>query len=469
MAQVNLKAWIHQDTEFSSAAAMSVMHQLLGWSFMLLCGLAFFLVAFPSYGELKIGGSPNISPSRLLRISILGLMAIILLIKPFRLSLTMQVDPWAKVTYYVVIAFWLWTLPLILFNALSLGHTISKLKNDVIPVWLSFWFAVALVKNKNQVDWIVRALWLAMISVLGVLAIELVLKRNIFDGLLQADNFSTKIAFLDQSRDGLYRAKATFQHPLNLAHFLVSFGLLFLSKGVFHLRPLREGVAWWSLGLTALACVYFTNTRSGLVIGALFAGILLSLRYMVWLRGLQSRLVSTLMGLQLLWVPVFLVGLLFFLGDFMTGSTAEQRSSTVSRTLALFNGLDGVLQSPLIGHGMGVGVTVGGVSWGGGYQYTMDNLFLLEALDHGLPAALLLLLSFGIAAWRLMPRWSELKQGHDVGLPVGMVLVFTTSIAMYSVYALADLFELCFLLLGATLCLPGRTSRSAPICGSSDA
>lgn len=461
MAAINLKAWTNQETGRSSAAGMAVMDQLLGWSFLLLCGLAFFLVAFPSYGELKIGGSPNLAPSRLLRLLMLGLMGLILMIKPFRLSLTRQNDPWAKATYYLVIAFWIWTLPLVLFNAMSFGYTVSKLKNEIIPVWISFWLTVALVKKSSQVDWVVRVLWLAMVSVLAVLAIEVVLKRNIFDGLLQVENFSTSMAFLDQSRDGFYRAKATFQHPLNLAHFLVSFGLLFLSKGLFHARPFREGVAWWSLGCVALACVYFTNTRSGLAVGALFLGILLSLRYVVWLRGFRSRLMATVMGVQLLWVPIILAGLLFLMGDLVAGQTAEQRSSTVSRTIALVNGLDGVAQSPVIGHGLGVGVTKGGVSWGGGYQYTIDNLFLLQALDHGLPAAVLLLGCFGVAAWRLMPRWHELKSGDDVGLRVGMVMVFTTSIAMYSVYALTDLFELCFVLIGATLCLQGRATRGS--------
>ena len=416
MAAGNLRGWSDRETGRPSAASAAVMNQIAGWSFFLLCGLVFVLVAFPSYGELKIGGSPNVAPSRLVRLVLLGLMFIILMIKPF-----------------------------------------SQFKNEIIPVCLSFWFAVALIKRPEQFEWVIRALGAAMVVVISVMVVEIFLKRNIFDGLLQVENFSTRLAFLDSSRDGVYRAKATFQHPLNLAHFLVSFGLLFLSKGLFHEQPFRDGLVWSLLGGVAIVCVYFTSTRSGLAIGVLLLLILLSVRYLIWLRAMKNRLIAIMLGLQLLWLPIVMSIGLYLVQDFVLGRTAEQRSSTVSRLIANFNGLEGVADSPLIGHGIGVGVTKGGVSWGGGYQYTVDNLFLLTALDNGIPAALLLLACFGVASWRLMPRWSELRRSNEVGLRVGLVMVFSTSVVMYFFYALTDLFELCFLMIAGTLCLPDRS------------
>ncbi|MDO9238294.1 MAG: O-antigen ligase family protein [Aquabacterium sp.] len=432
------------------------MNQLLGWCFVLLCMLMFSLVAFPSYGELKFGGMPNLAPSRLLRMLMLVLMGLIMLIKPFRLSLTSQTEPWAKATYYVVVAFWLWNLPLALFNSFSLGHTYGQLKNETIPVWLSFWLSVALIKRPQQVVWLVRALALATVVVVAVVAVEVVLKRNIFDGLMQVENFSTELAFLDQSRDGNYRAKATFQHPLSLAHFLVSFGLLFVSRGLFHAQPFKGGVLWWGLGLVSLVCVYFTNTRSGLAVGAVFLMVLLSVRFLVWLRSVRSRLMATVLALQLMWLPFIVAAGLYLAADLLAGRTIEERSSTSSRVISLFNGLDGVAQSPLIGHGIGLGAKMGGI----GVQYSVDNLFLLEALNNGIPAALLLLGCLGLAAWRLLPRWQELESGENIGLRMGLVLVFATSIAMFVLYALTDIFEPCFMLIGASLCLPGRYGNS---------
>lgn len=456
MAANDMRAWPQVNAGQGSESTRRVLAQLFQWSFLTFCAFVFFLVAFPSYGELKIGGSPNLAPSRLLRLLMLGLMTLILMIKPFRQNLTMQDDPGARKIYWLVVAFWLWTLPLVLFNAVSFGYTFSKIKNEVFPVWVSFWLTVALVKREEHVVWVIRALAFATVIVLGVLGVEVILKRNVFDGLLQVDNFSTGMAFVEEMRDGRYRAKATFQHALVLAHFLVSFGLLFFAKGIFHPRPMKGGFLWWMLGLTAFGCVYFTNTRSGLAIGVAFLVLLLSLRYLIWLRTLRSRLMAFMLGLQLMWLPFILAGGAYIAADLFAGRTAAERSSTSSRMLTISNAMGSIADSPLIGYGVGLGDTKGGVAYAGGYLFTVDNLFLLQALDNGLPAALMLMACMGLSGWRVMPRWRDLRPHEDVGLRVGIFFVMTSSIAMYTVYALPDLFELCFILIGVTLCMSGR-------------
>ena len=126
------------------------------------------------------------------------------------------------------------------FHAASFGYTLSKLRNEVVPVWISFWLAVVLVRRPSQVDSLVNVLAWSAIVLLGVMGVEVVLRRNVFDGLLQVENISTQLAFLEDLRDGFYRAKGTFQHPLVLAHFLVSL-VCFLAKGLFHPKPLGAG------------------------------------------------------------------------------------------------------------------------------------------------------------------------------------------------------------------------------------
>lgn len=459
MARNQMRAWGDAGAGMAPAAPQAVMNQLLGWCFAMLCAMIFFLVAFPSYGELKIGGSPNMAPGRLLRVALLGLMTLIMLIKPFRQKLTRQEYAWSKATYYIVVAFWLWTVPLVLFNGLSFGYILSKFKNEILPVWLSFWLTVALVKREAQLRWIVRALALATVSVLITMGFEVAFKRNVFEGLLQVDNLSTGAAFLNDIRDGRYRAKGTFQHPLVLAHFLISFGLLFTSIGIFHPKPWKGGLPWWLLGMSALGGVYFTNTRSGLSIGLLFLIILLTLRYLAWLKAMRSRLMSSILALQLLWLPVLMIVGVYVAQELVQGRTMEERSSTSSRMIALDHGLRSIMDSPLIGYGIGMGDIKGGVSLGGGVGFSMDNLFLLQALDNGIPATLLLLAVFGVSAWRMLPHWSELRPSSDVGLRLGMTMLFVSTIAMYGVYALSDLFELFFVLVAALLCLPGRNAK----------
>lgn len=451
-----LQAWPREREDQTRDFKQIVLDQLLGICFGLFVLLVFFLVAFPSYGELKIGGSPNLAPSRLLRLAILGILFLVILIKPLKMSLTYREDQSARILYWTVAAFWLWVLPLVLFNAASLGYTFSKLKNEILPVWISFWLAAALIKQRSHFDWLVKALVVASVVVVGVTAIELVLRRNVFDGLLQVENISTKLAFIEELRDGRYRAKGTFQHPLVLAHFYVSLGLFFVARGIFDPQPIRQGYKWWLLGAICLCGVYFTNTRSGLAIGAVFGLLLLSLRYLVWLRGLRNQLMGSILRLQLLWLPLLAIVSAFVLADLMAGRSEAERSSTSSRLLTLANALNNMWDSPLIGFGVGIGESKGGTTYAGGYMYTVDNLFLLQTLDNGIPAALLLLACFVYCAWRLTPRWRDWRANEEVALRVGILFLMMTTVAMYFIYALTDLFELCFVLIGATLCLPDK-------------
>ncbi len=456
MAAKHLRGWSRDRAGQMPGAVQAVLEQLLRLSFLVFCCFVFFLVAFPAYGELKIGGSPNLAPSRLLRLAMLGLMLLVLMIKPFRQSLTHQNERDARLLFWLVAAFWMWVLPLVLFHAASFGYTLSKLRNEVVPVWISFWLAVVLVRRPSQVDSLVNVLAWSAIVLLGVMGVEVVLRRNVFDGLLQVENISTQLAFLEDLRDGFYRAKGTFQHPLVLAHFLVSFGLLFLAKGLFHPKPLGAGAKWSLLGGICLSCVYFTNTRSGLAIGVVFGVLLLSLRYLVWLRGFANQVMAMMLRLQLMWLPILAAGGAYVLADLMAGRSAAERSSSSSRLLTLVNAFDNIGESPLIGFGVGLGDTKGGTSYAGGYMYTVDNLFLLQTLDNGIPAALLLFACFVYCAWRITPRWTDWSPCEDVGLRVGLLFLMLTTAAMYFIYALSDLFELCFVLIGATLCLPGR-------------
>ena len=112
MAAKHLRGWSRDRAGQMPGAVQAVLEQLLRLSFLVFCCFVFFLVAFPAYGELKIGGSPNLAPSRLLRLAMLGLMLLVLMIKPFRQSLTHQNERDARLLFWLVAAFWMWVLPL---------------------------------------------------------------------------------------------------------------------------------------------------------------------------------------------------------------------------------------------------------------------------------------------------------------------------------------------------------------------
>lgn len=455
MMSKGVRAWAREDVGQMPVGTREVMVQLQGLCMIALLAYTFFLVAFPNYGELKIGGSPNIAPSRLLRFMMLGLMMLIMLIKPHRLKLTRQDEPAALWVFRLSAAFWIWTLLMVLFNVDNFAYTFSELKNKVLPVWIGFWMTAAMIRQPRTAIWVVRLLGGATLLVLGVVALEVVLKRNVFDGLLQVENISTALAFADQSRDGYYRAKGTFQHPLTLAHYLVSFGLLFTAKGIFDTR-FKRGIIWTMLGAVTLASVYFTHTRSGLALGGSMLLLLLGIRYALWLKTMRNRVVATLLGVQLLWLPVLMFIAWIVLFQLVEGRTSEEYFSTMARVQVLQNAVPAILGNPVFGYGVGLGAKEAGVEAAGISRFVIDNVWLLNALESGLPAAILLGACMSLAAWRLWPRWRDIRTGEDIGLRIGCSMVLLASLAMYNIYALTELFELLFVFIAATLCIPGR-------------
>ena len=168
-----------------------------------------------------------------------------------------------------------------------------------------------------------------------------------------------------------------------------------------------------------MSCVYFTNTRSGLAIGVVFGVLLLSLRYLVWLRVLQNQVMAMMLRLQLMWLPILAAGGAYVLADLMAGRSAAERSSSSSRLLTLVNAFDNIGESPLIGFGVGLGDTKGGTSYAGGYMYTVDNLFCCKRWTTAFPLRFCCLPVSFIA--RGVSRLAgQIGLPEDVGLRVGL-------------------------------------------------
>lgn len=453
-ASPNMRAWARADDVGAPRVAVApIMVQFRRYGMWMTIALIFFLVALPSYAEIKPGGLPNISPARWLRFGLIGLSLLLLLIRPFRSSLTEFAGQETRRLWRLVAFFFVWYFVLTVATNYTSGYFINDIKNNIFPPWLAFVFGAMFVRKEADFLLFLRAMVLAMLVVVATMPIEFFLKRNIFEGFISSEGWN-QVGLVDQSRDGMYRVKATFEHPLTCAQFLITVGAAFFTKGLFD--KTRFAKYWAIAGLFSFGSVVFTYTRSSMVLGAAIVGLILVVKFMTWTSKFRNRLSATVLRVQLMWLPFILVGVALWVLQLVKGRTAEESMSSEARVSMLTRGVPAIFESPIWGHGSGEGAKIAGFK---GYfgTYFLDNIYLAYALDYGLIFCCLFMGILGLAIWRLWPTYDELKMPQvNTGSRAGMAMALFASAMMLIVHASPGLNEFIFGLIGASLCLPGR-------------
>lgn len=458
-AASGMKAWPRTEVGRTRVAVAPVMAQLQRYGLWLTIALIFCLVALPSYAEIRPGGLPNISPARWLRFALIGLTMVIFFIKPFNVSLTEFSGRETRRIWRMVAVFFSWYFVLNIFLNFSNGFFINDIINNILPPWFAFALAAIYIRREADFAWLFRALALATAVVIAVMPIEFVLKRNVFEGFISSEGWN-QVGLVDQSRDGVYRVKGTFEHPLLCAQFLITMGVAFFAKGFFDRA--RGRVLWMLMGVFTLGSVVLTYTRSSMVLGAGVVGLLFVIKFMAWTSKFRNRLVSTILRVQLMWLPFILMGAALWVLELVRGRTANESISSEARVSMLVKGIPAIFESPVWGHGSGEGAKIAGFK---GYfgTYFLDNIYLVYALDYGLIYCLLFIAILGVSIWRLSPTYEELQVPRpDTGFRAGMAMALMASATMLIVHASVGLHQFIFALIGASLCLPGRQFKISP-------
>lgn len=458
-AASGMRAWPRTEIGRTRVAIAPVMIQLHRYGLWLTVALIFCLVALPSYAEIRPGGLPNISPARWLRFALIGLTIILFAIKPFHVSLTDFSGRETRRIWRMVAVFFSWYFVLNIFLNFSNGFFINDIINNILPPWFAFAFAAMYIRREEDFTWLFRALALAAIVVVCVMPIEFVLKRNVFEGFISSEGWN-QVGLVDQSRDGVYRVKGTFEHPLLCAQFLITVGVAFFAKGFFDRA--RGRMLWMLMGALTLGSVVLTYTRSSMVLGAGLVGVLFVVKFMAWTSRFSNRLMATILRVQLMWLPFILMGAALWVFELMRGRTANESISSEARVSMLVRGIPAIFESPVWGHGSGEGAKIAGFK---GYfgTYFLDNIYLVYALDYGLIYCLLFIAILGLAIWRLCPTYEELRAPRsNTGFRAGMAMALASSATMLVVHASVGLHQFIFALIGASLCLPGRQFRLSP-------
>jgi O-antigen ligase len=266
-------------------------------------------------------------------------------------------------------------------------------------VWLLVPILVLVLKTERDVHMAVRLLLFAGILNVAYAIPEVVTKKNIFDPFITLDLVDPAMAkqiLAAVLRNGAYRAKASFDHPILFAEYL-SLMIPFALYGLTQERLRRIAI----IAMPALALgLVFTHSRIAFVapVVSVAAFVVLILVRNTTTSGASAwPLVGTLLA-----VPV--VATVAFLGvqnvsDLAAGRSAAEASSSNSRQQMLSAGIDLLQDSPVVGFGPGLGAMRLNFRNGEGVA-TLDNFLLLQALDSGVVSLLIFLAISGFVVWR---------------------------------------------------------------------
>jgi hypothetical protein len=455
------RSWARDTNSSVTSTAAPVVAQIRNIGFWAVAAYLFTLLWFPIWGELKFGGSPNLAPTKLTYYLCLGLWALLLLIKPYGEKLSRPDERSSRWVWYLVHFLFFWQLASVLFIRPELAESITALKS-MFPPWLAFCFATSMFRSEKAVKWTIR-----MIAVGGVIQIALalveglILKRHVFLTFLEVTSLGSAFATVETLRDGAYRVKGSFSHPLMLANFLISFGGILLSVGLFGAKGWRRWLLiLLSAGMTGI--LLLTHTRTGLIIGGgFFAGIII-LFYWLWSRRLDP-LKSTLARAQLIWVGALAAVGAYFAQDLLVGRTSEEIWSSYYRWEQLARVIPAMMDEPLFGYGSGRGSLALATGAKNIFGYGIDNLPVLLAVDYGPIAPVAYVMAYALSMWRLMPRWNEWALTPEIGVRLGFVIYFMSMLVMINVCALRDMAEAQMVIFAVAMAIPGRyTIAKAP-------
>lgn len=415
--------------------------------------LIFTIFLWPGYGELKVGGLPNLAPPRLIKMMLFGLMIYQFLFSKFEFNRIGKCisQYWilfsllALYHFFRVLSFGLDPYPII--------YIYGYIKEEIFTNIVLMLSVICIVRDNEDIKSIVKALVLASIFVAIITTVEFIVKVNLLKSIVSYANTTTALAFADKTRDLRYRANGTFAHPLVLAQYAAA--MLPLAWWVFRYSSGWKKIIWFISLIGLVTCSFLSGTRSGLALLLMTAlAIILINSAGWWLRCKNGVLKIFLFTQATGWSFVIVFGIGTWIMQLLKGTTREESNSSFYRFKVLQTAIPKIFSSPLTGFGPTHAVEGVGI---GRLGNIVDNYFLLVGLESGIISMLLLMAIF-IMAFKI--SW------HKVSIKNGIKLqhMLATSIATFSlfllfVHALSELFPLFYIFLG--LLLSTRTENNS--------
>lgn len=433
---------------------------------LLLTLLAIFLFAFgviPFYLDIRLHENVGLNPQRLLVVGMLVLTALCVLgAKGAQNRISLSIHTNKKI--YLAVAVYL-LLRVASFAMNPSQYSFFILLNEVLMNFFILFYSAIFVDSVKKIKillciLIVSALY---VSIFGI--VEGAISANVFRTLANTATQTGEIAAQIKIRDGNYRVQSTFEHPLALSQYLIIvIPLLVIMIGA----KLWRGMALVVFLPLFLVAAYLTYARSVFV--CLFIAVIIVSLSIVKLKYLASVSTSTRQVYYMVHKFTVFMGVITLVGGILflsSGGSDTQQSSTATRLVQLNNGIMGVKEKPLLGHGIGnakkVIIGIGDTVSGGEavWNETIDSYYLGEALDSGLPALFAFVLIFVIAS-RVMYRMSVdrtiNKSMRELALAISASVA--AGAASMSVLSIFTILPILFVLIGFSMSLNMLSKRN---------
>lgn len=364
---------------------------LIRW---LVFALVFFLFIWPSYGEWKMGGVPNLAPPRLLKISLFFVFLYAYITNQFSFSLLRGKIQRHWFFFLCVMLYEFFRLVSIFMDENAGILFYAYLKETLFTNYFMFFALLAVLNGKQDVSVLLKLMLCGALAVSAFVVVEYALKTNIFYYIVSDANASSSFAFHDKTRDMSYRANGIFEHPLVLANFaVIMLPLVFsgMRKDQCH------SVLWRFIAIVSLIglffCALFSSSRSGLAMFIASLAICFLYFMVVWFRSQRDYVLKVFL-LSVCALLVVCCLSIFVYGDFQVffNSSHEEVMSSHNRLQSFYYGIPAVLQTPLFG--AGVTKVAYEVAMHGTYGKAIDSYFLLLAANSGIFALSFFLLLF---------------------------------------------------------------------------
>ncbi|MEK7882237.1 O-antigen ligase family protein [Methyloversatilis sp. NSM2] len=359
--------------------------------FMLLfAAIAYVILSFlwPRYVAFWVPGLPSINMQRIANIAVLFVMFSSLFSVPsFRSKIGQSFRDYPF--------FWICFLLFEVFRFISIffssdfGVSVYQYINEIFVHAVFVFLGVFLGSSIKYFEIFVIAVSFCLVASFAVALIEVVRGGNLFAAFVDPDNAYVQWALSNKVRGGAYRAQSTFGHPLTYAEFAsvaLGISLCVLCFGKFGTKKVLVALA---LVGAAIGGVLLSRSRAGYAAAAVAGSLIFTAPFFsAIIRKTLSLRSATFWALSSSLVLTAVAAVAYVVVDHAFGSQSYDVSNSARITMFV-RGWDLLLQSPIVGYGVGLAAEVIGVrAYSGVSRYTVDSLILSYAVDSGFVALL---------------------------------------------------------------------------------
>ena len=341
--------------------------------------------------------------------------------------------------------------------------SVSDYVRDLVYVSSFFLIGCAIATYEHGTKWVLRTIVASSLLVATAGLIEAFMQRNYFvqfasggDSQAVADALKT-IAF-DKTRDGVFRAQSTFDHPIVFAQFIAAVVPLAVFIAFF-----ERSLIWRLIGFLVVPIGVFAIIKSGSRSGVVSLAVALTFAgAFIWLRSITSKGFWKVLALAAL--PVLTVGIVIgylVVQELIIGRSNSEAGSSSVRLKMVWDSVSALYESPLWGFGHGMALLKAGVISGHTGVATLDSLLLTIALDSGYFGLSLFLIA--IVVFTIKSSFAAVKLRSEEGARVGMLAASVLAlIATFAGLSIVNNMTLLWLLIAIALPSFQKTKNPSP-------